>query len=184
MELQYPAMGICGLSCVLCPRYHTDGSSRCGGCKSEFRMGAGCPFITCAVKKKGIEFCWECGEHRNCEKWKKHREAGMIRDSFKCYQKINADIDFILQNGFDTYWALQREREDILTEMLSEFNEGRSKSYYCVAATVMETADLREALSKAREESQGLDAKGRAKTLHGKLDTIAERKGYRLKLRK
>jgi len=33
-------------------------------------MAAGCPFITCAVKKKGIEFCWDCEENKTCEKWK------------------------------------------------------------------------------------------------------------------
>jgi hypothetical protein len=26
-------------------------------------MAVGCPFITCAVKKKGIEFCWDCEEN-------------------------------------------------------------------------------------------------------------------------
>ena len=184
MEIRYPAMGICGLSCLLCPRYHTDGSSRCGGCKSEFRMGAGCPFITCAVKKKGIEFCWECAEHDDCERWRKHREAGKAGDSFKCYQKINADIDLIMAHGFDAYWAIQREREEILKEMLDGFNEGRSKNYYCIAATVMETGELREALAKATEESDGMDIKGRSRALHAILDGIAEKKGYYLKLRK
>lgn len=182
--MKYTAMGVCGLSCVLCPRYHTDGSSRCGGCKSEFRMGAGCPFITCAVKKKGIEFCWECGEHTACEKWRKHREAGRTGDSFKCYQKINADIDCILENGFDAYWAIQGEREELLKKMLAEFNEGRSKSYYCIAATVMEIKELKGALTTAARESEGTDIKARAKGLHSVLDEIAAQKGYVLKLRK
>ena len=155
MAIKNPAMGICGLSCLLCPRYHTDGSSRCGGCKSEFRMGAGCPFITCAVKKKGVEFCWECAEHTACERWRKHREAGRNGDSFKSYQTINADIDFIRKNGFDAYWRQQREREDILKEMLANFNEGRSKSYYCIAATVMEIGELKEALASAERDSAG-----------------------------
>ena len=184
MELKYPAMGICGLSCVLCPRYHTDGCSRCGGCKSAFRMGAGCPFITCAVKKKGIEFCWECAEQADCDRWKKHREAGRHRDSFKCYQKINEDIDLILENGFDAYWKLQRERENLLEAMLSEYNEGRSKNYYCIAATVMEIEELKEALASAKRDTEGMDVKSRAKVLHGILDGIGEKKGYRIKLRK
>jgi len=184
MEIKYPAMGICGLSCLLCPRYHTDGSSRCGGCKSEFRMGAGCPFITCAVKRRGIEFCWECGEHRDCEKWRKHRDAGRTGDSFKCYQKINGDVDCILENGFETYWKAQREREEILREMLAGFNEGRSKNYYCIAATVLEIGELREALKKAARESEGMDTKARSKALRTILDGIAAEKNYLLKLRR
>lgn len=57
MQVDYPEIGICGLSCRLCPSYHIEGKSRCAGCKSANRMAVGCPFITCAVKKKGIEFC-------------------------------------------------------------------------------------------------------------------------------
>ncbi len=34
--------------------------------------------------------------------------------------------------------------------MLQEFNEGRSKSYYCIAATVMEIGELEEALTRSR----------------------------------
>ncbi len=60
MEIKYPQVGICGLSCILCPMYQTDSKSKCEGCKSETRMIIGCPFITCAIKKRGIEFCWEC----------------------------------------------------------------------------------------------------------------------------
>jgi len=52
-DLRHPEIGICGLSCRLCPSYHTEGKSRCGGYKSETRLAVGCPFITCAVKKKG-----------------------------------------------------------------------------------------------------------------------------------
>jgi hypothetical protein len=95
MEIKYPEMGICGLSCQLCPMYHTDGNSRCGGCKSKSRMTLGCSFITCAIRKKEIEFCWECMEGPDCEKWRKHREAGAEYDSFKCYQKLEEDIIFI-----------------------------------------------------------------------------------------
>ena len=66
-------------------------------------MAVGCPFITCAVKKKGIEFCWDCTENITCEKWKKHREAGKKIDSFKCYQKLEEDISFIQKKGISEF---------------------------------------------------------------------------------
>lgn len=184
MDIAYPETGICGLSCKLCPRYHTEGKSRCGGCKSEFRMGAGCSFITCAVKRKGVEFCWECDESATCEKWMKHREFGREHDSFKCYQKLEDDIAFLENNGVETFEEEQGVREEILVEMLRDFNEGRSKSYYCIAVTVMETGELREALAKAENDSSSLDIKARAKDLHSILDGIAADRGYHLKLRK
>lgn len=184
MIIKYPEVGICGLSCRLCPRCHTESKSRCGGCKSEFRMSAGCPFITCAIKKKGIEFCWVCKENETCEKWRKHKEFSKQVDSFICYQKLEDNIAFIQKNGVNKFKKLQKTRENLLKEMLQEFNEGRSKSYYCVAATVLEIEELEEALNKAKKDSFGLDVKERSEIFHSKLDEIAERKNYYLKLRK
>ncbi len=184
MNIKYPEIAICGLSCRLCPHYHTEGSSRCGGCKTESRMGAGCPFITCALKKKGVEFCWDCEESETCEKWAKHREAGKKADSFKCYQSLEDDIAFVRKNGVEEFAETQMKRELLLNEMLREFNDGRSKSYYCIAATVLEIAELEEALSEAGKNSEGLEQKEKARVLHSILDKIASKRNCYLKLRK
>lgn len=184
MEIKYPEVGICGLSCRLCPRYQTDGESKCGGCKSESRMAAGCPFITCAIKKKSVEFCWDCEEHVTCEKWRKRRESGKHQDSFKCYQRLDDDIAFIGEHGIEEFEKAQKTRENLLLEMLREYNEGRSKSYYCIAATILEIEELKKALNGARKDSMGLDIKGKSKILHSVLDEIVVQKNYCLKLRK
>lgn len=184
MNINYPEIGICGLSCRLCPMYNTEAKSRCSGCKSPDRIAVGCQFITCAVKKKGIEFCLECEESNICEKWKKHREAGKRHDSFKSYQTLEDDISFIIKNGINDFEKVQKEREYFLKEMLKDFNEGFSKSYYCIAATVLELEEFQEALIKAKKESEGLDIKKKSKILHSILDDIALKKKYCLKLRK
>ena len=184
MEIKYPEIGICGLSCRLCPNYQTAAASKCRGCKSPARMVIGCPFITCAIKKKGVEFCWDCGENESCEKWKRHRETGKERDSFKSYQKLEDDINFIQVNGIKIYDEQQKIRETLLIRMLSEFNEGRSKSYYCIAATVMDIDELRNSLEAAAATSKSLSVKERSKKMHAILDSIALKKGYRLNLRK
>ena len=147
-------------------------------------MKAGCRFITCAIKKKEIEFCWQCEESETCEKWSKHRETGKKADSFKCYQTLEDDISFIQENGVDEFKKVQQYREQLLKEMLNNFNEGRSKSYYCIAATVFEIRELATALSQAKKESEKLDINERAKILHSILNEIAKRKHYLLKLRK
>jgi len=147
-------------------------------------MSAGCPFITCAVKNKGVEFCWQCKENETCEKWRKHREFSKRVDSFICYQKLEDNITFIQKNGVHEFEKIQKKREDLLKEMLHEFNEGRSKSYYCIAATALEIEELEEALTKAKKDSIGLEIKGKSKVLHSILDKIAERKNYYLKLRR
>jgi len=184
MQIKYPEIGICGLSCRLCPRYHIVGKSKCGGCKTEPRMVVGCPFITCAVKKRGIEFCWQCEENKTCERWRKHREFGKQHDTFKCYRKLEDDISFLQKNGARQFEKAQKTGEQLLNEMLQDFNEGRSKNYYCIAATVLETEELKDALTKAKKDSTGLEIKGKSKVLHLILNEIAERKNYCLNLRK
>lgn len=184
MNTQHPEIGICGLSCRLCPSFHTEGASRCGGCKSNYRMGAGCPFITCAVKKKGIEFCWQCAEGETCPRWAGHRQFSLEHDTFVCYLKLEANIAFVQQHGVEQFEADQKQREQILREMLIEFNEGRSKRLYSIAATVMEIEELETALSRARCDSQGMNIKEKAKVLHAILNEIAAKKQYVLTLRK
>lgn len=184
MRIKFPEIGICGLSCRLCPRYHTEGKSRCGGCKSEYRIAVGCPFITCAIKKKGIEFCWQCKESESCEKWRKHREFSEKHDTFKCYQKLKSDISFIRKNGVNEFEKLQIIKEQILKEIIKDFNEGRSKNYFCIATTVLEIEELEEALDNAKKDSAGLEIKEKSSLLHSIIDEIAERKNYSIYLRK
>lgn len=184
MNIKYIEVGVCGLSCRLCPMYNSQAQSRCAGCKSLSRMTVGCPFITCAVKNKNIEFCWQCKDCDSCKKWEKHRIASAQQDSFKCYQTLQSDIAFIRKHGVDEFERQQKIRESILKEMLLNFNEGRSKSYYCVAATVFALEELKDAMKKAKQQSNSLPLKQKAKTMHLLLEKIAKDKGYTLKLRK
>lgn len=183
-SIKYPQIGVCGLSCRLCPRYHTETESRCNGCKTASRMNVTCSFITCALKRQGIEFCWECAEAETCERWRKHREFSEQHDSFKCYQKLEADIALIRENSVDEFERLQKVREQLLRQMLANFNEGRSKSYYRIAATVMEIEELETAQSEAEKSVVGLAIKEKAIHLHAILGRVAQEKGYYLKLRK
>jgi len=184
MEIRYREVGVCGLSCRLCPHYHTVGESRCTGCKGESRMAVGCPFITCAVKRKGIEFCWECADSDSCERWAGHRGYGRERDTFVCYAALEDNIAMIERVGVEAFVDEQRLREELLLEMLSEFNEGRSKTYYSIAVTVLDVEGLRSALEAAREDGRGKDVRGRSKALHARLDALADAQSRRIALRK
>lgn len=90
-------------------------------------MAAGCPFITCAVKNKGIEFCWDCEESDGCQKWLKHRELGKQYDSFVCYQGLEDNIRMATETGVGALEQSLAAKETLLNRMLDEFNEGRSK---------------------------------------------------------
>jgi hypothetical protein len=64
---------------------------------------------------------------------------------------FEGDIGFIIAKGIRTFDEEQRSKESLLTRLLNEFNEGRSKSYYCIAATVMGIDELSRALEKVPE---------------------------------
>lgn len=184
VNVEHREVGVCGLSCRLCPAYYTKGESRCRGCKSAFRMAVGCPFITCALKRKGIEFCWECAESEACDRWSVHREASREHDTFVCYQKLESNIAFIRGRGIGAFERDQRTRGKLLKRMLDGYNEGRSKRYYSIAATVMKVPELEAALARAAPIARAQDLKAKSRALHAELDRIAAAKGYRLKLRK
>jgi hypothetical protein len=184
MKFNHVEIGVCGLSCRLCPAYYRETKSKCEGCKSEFRMGAPCPFHNCAVKKKGIEFCGFCDEKAACARWRKHRVMGKQHDSIVCYQKLEDNIAFIQKNGMEEFEKQQQAREKLVRAMLSEFNDGHSKTLHCIAATMLEINELENILQEARDKSVCLDVKAKAEVMHSLLDKIAENKGYLLKLRK
>jgi hypothetical protein len=147
-------------------------------------MSAGCPFITCAVKRKGLEFCWQCDVSEDCTKWMGHREYSKEHDTFVCYQKLEDNITFIKRYGIAVFDEEQRIREQLLREMLCNFNEGRSKRYYSIAATVLKIDELQNALSQAVDLASELEIKEKSRLLHRLLDEIADEKGYVLRLRK
>ncbi len=89
-----------------------------------------------------------------------------------------------MQEGMNKFVEQQKEKEKLLRQMLSEFNDGRSKTFYCIAATMLEIDELELALKQAREKSMGLDPKQKAEVMHSLLDKVAESKHYLLKLRK
>jgi len=87
-------------------------------------------------------------------------------------------------NGIEAFNEQQKIRENLLLRLLKQFNEGRSKSYYCIAATVLNINELESALTEADIKSQSLDIKDKAKVMHSLLDALALKKGYHIKLRK
>jgi hypothetical protein len=146
---------------------------------------AGCPFITCAVKRRAIEFCWECDESSSCERWARHRAAGRYHDSFVTYAALEDHIALIERDGVEAFVAEQRMREDLLREMLSEFNEGRSKTHCSMAATLLDVAQLRSALAEARlETGPADDVKAKSKALRARLDAAAAARSVKLALRR
>jgi len=183
-KIRFPEIGVCGLPCRLCAMYHVDGPSRCSGCKSSGRREAGCQFHACAISRRGVEFCGDCSDRETCARWTKFRERRAKMDTVVCSQTLESDLEWTERKGLAAYDQVQKERLRLLNKMLADFNEGRSKGYYCIAASVLDLAGLKKILIEADKRGKGLALKERSAVLHVLLDTRADKKGYGLRRRK
>jgi len=186
----YPTIACCGLDCGLCPRYYTVGSSRCPGCCGPdfFNKHPSCSYITCCVKKKNLEVCAQCDEFP-CSKFDSSIIEGGEYDSFITYKKAYHNLNFIREHSVEKFIEQQRERIKLLRIMLNNYDDGRSKSFYCIAATLLPIKDLEKSLDETKQKLgadniEWNDIKTKAKILKGFLKDLATREGIELKLRK
>ncbi|HUS78335.1 MAG TPA: DUF3795 domain-containing protein [Patescibacteria group bacterium] len=190
----HPTIACCGLDCGLCPRYHAEGPSRCPGCAgpSFYERHPSCGKITCCAGERGLEVCSQCDEFP-CDRYHSWLaiggEEGGEYDSFLTYRKVPENLERIRTRGLEPFLVEQMRRMDLLEEMLAYFNDGRSKSFYCIAATLLPVPDLESAIEEARRAAskEGLneeDFKARAKILKALLRGHADADGVELKLRK
>jgi len=98
-------------------------------------------------------------------------------------------LNFIKEQGIDEFVKQQKRRIELLEIMLKHFNEGRSKSFYCIATTLLSIEDLETALDKTKQEIKAEnigtdDFKTRSKIFKGFLNNSATSEGIELKLRK
>ena len=114
---------------------------------------------------------------------------GVHYDSFVTYQRVLDNMEFIRQKGVERYAELQKTRINLLETMLELYNDGRSKSYYCIAAALLPTEDIVAAMKETRRriETDHIppeDHKIRAEILKELLNGSAMKQGIELKLRK
>lgn len=186
----YPTLGCCGLDCGLCPRYYTVGNSRCPGCCGPdfFGKHPACSFITCCVKKNNLEVCAQCDDFP-CSKFDSWLIEGGEYDSFLTHKKVYPNLTFIKEYGLGKFIEQQKKRIKLLEIMLKDFDEGRSKSFLCIAATLLDLEDLEKSLKKSEEKIKAErvdlnEIKIKSKILRKFLNNFAKSKGIGLKLRK
>ncbi|MBN2322298.1 MAG: DUF3795 domain-containing protein [Spirochaetes bacterium] len=179
---KYPTIGCCGIDCGLCPRYHTDGASRCPGCsgKNFNEKHPSCSIITCCFKKRGLETCADCDEF-TCQKLKNWDSA----DSFVTHRNSISNLKRIRQNGLVAFIAQQKIRVQLLRELIEHYDDGRSKSFYCLSAALLPINDIKTAIKKMKSHTAAeKDKKLLAKMLKDTFKDIAESNGIELVYRR
>jgi len=181
----HPTIGVCGLDCGLCPRYYTVGASRCPGCAGPdfFNKHPSCSFITCCVKKKNLEVCAECPDFP-CSKFKSNKAYQQLKESssYPSYKKVMPNLNFIKEYGIEKFVEQQNERIILLETMIEDFDDGRSRSFFSKAATLLDLIDLRSSLYKATkkiktDKIKQNDVKNKAKILKAILNEMALKEG-------
>jgi hypothetical protein len=184
---KYPTVGVCGLNCGLCPRYHIEGTSRCPGCGGpDFgQKHPSCGFITCCVKQRNLETCAQCADWGRCDRVAKVLDAAKCQDSFISYRPVAANFDFIRENGIEEFVRREVEKQEFLRHLINDYDEGRSKIFYCTSCQLIPLGKLREALAEAEAGiAEGADIKEKAGLVRTAINSLADALQIDLKLRK
>ena len=168
---------LCGLNCGLCPMQLDHYCPGCGG-------GAGnqpCAIARCSGRHNGVEYCFQCEEYP-CEKYNGIDEF----DSFITHRNQLKDFEKAGHIGLDTYQAELSEKIDILKYLLLNYNDGRRKSFFCIAINLLELQDVKSAMKQIAAETKSADLTLKEKAAHAvKLfQDMAAQQNIALKLNK
>lgn len=172
-QRENPLFSLCGLNCGLCPMSI---GGHCGGCGFGNQS---CPLAKCSLEHGAIEYCFQCSEYP-CERY-----ASLGRyDSFITHQRQKADLKRAQDIGIPQYRLEQQEKMQILSYLLSHFNDGRRKSFFCVAVNLLELPELRDVVRQLQSnvELPALPIKAQCAYAAELLQTIAGKKDISLKL--
>ena len=176
-----PLFSACGLNCGLCPRYYTAGQSRCPGCAGEgfSEVHCSCGMLSCA-QRRGLEYCFLCEEYP-CKKY----DGVDSSDSFITHMNQFRDMDKVKQIGLDAYETELNSKVQILGELLENYDDGRRKSFFCLAVNLLELVDLNLVMERIGNEVEPqAPVKEKAAAAVRLVQDMADSRGVLLKLRK
>jgi hypothetical protein len=164
---RYNTIGCCGIDCGLCPRFHTKGDSVCPGCDGlDFKQKhPSCGFLTCCAIKRGFEVCSDCKDYP-CSRFDSERKGF---DSFVTHKRIFPNLDSIKSSGIDSFINQQQIRMTILIDFLTHYDDGRSKSFFCLSCALLPIKELYDELEYITNNYDSLSIKEKNKILKDRL---------------
>jgi hypothetical protein len=179
---KYPLFSLCGLNCGLCPRYHTDGASKCPGCGGpDFHLKhPTCAVITCNKKHDDVEFCFQCSSYP-CERYLKQKKA----DSFISYRNVLVDFKKSKED-IAKYKTELNGKVKILKYLIAHCNDGKKKNFYCVAVNHLKLSDLKNIMDQIDKQikSKDVGSKNKIEIVVDLIEKMAKKENVELRLRK
>ena len=88
------------------------------------------------------------------------------------------NLNFIKERGIEKFMEQQKKRIKLLETMIENFDDGRSRSFFCKVAALFDLTSLRRSLDKAiqkikTEKIKQNDVKNKAKILKTILNEVA-----------
>ena len=177
---EYPLFSLCGLNCGLCPRYQSEGTSKCPGCGgADFHLKhPSCAVVSCSRKHGGVEYCFLC-ESYPCERY----QSPGSKDSFITYQNVIRDMQRAA-DGIERYQAELSQKIAFLETLIGHYNDGRKKNFYCMAVNLLDLEDLNDIKEKIEERGHAASPEDPVQWIKSMLLEKAKNKDICLKLRK
>ncbi len=175
-DREHPQFSQCGLNCLLCPMNLGKYCPGCGGGEGN----QSCSVARCAMEQGAKEFCFHCTQFP-CARLK----AMAVYDSFTPHSRMLQDLERMKKLGPEIYITELEERRAILDQLLAGWNDGRRKSFYCLAVYLLELDDLRRAFDEIQRITPAEHPiKEKAITAVEILKKTAQASGVTLKLNK
>ncbi len=173
-DLQF---SLCGLNCLLCPMYLGNYCPGCGGGEGNQT----CRIARCSLEHGKPEYCSQCPKFP-CGTYEKIDAY----DSFITHRNQKRDLQKCGNIGTEAYQAELKEKARILHILLEQYNDGKKKSFFCLAVNLLELEDLQAALEQmeTKRGTETLPMKEKALGMTKLLRQAAEERGISLKLRK
>ena len=150
--------------------------NHCGGCGNGNQS---CRIAKCSLAHGGIAYCFQCQEYP-CETYQKIDEY----DSFITHRRRKADLEREQSIGIAQYNFEQQEKTQILSFLLSNYNDGRRKNFFCVAVNLLELSELQEGIKQIQDNDalSALPFKAQCQYVTEVFQKIADRRNIKLKL--
>lgn len=128
-----------------------------------------------------MEYCFQCSEYP-CSKYEHIDEY----DSFITGRNQRSDLKRAQLIGMEAYNEEQTEKARILNILLTQYNDGRKKTMFCVAVNLLELQELQEVLGHIadRPDLETLALREKSAIAAGLLQAAAEKHNIDLKLRR
>ncbi len=166
-EKKYHLIGCCGMSCNLCPRFYTNGKSKCLGCGPDPHCQY-CATFKCCTVKNNFESCADCSEMpcdriKNLKDWKGFNTNKIWLKYLKKIKKV----------GYEDWNNSQLEKRRYLEVALTKYDSGRSKSFIIHYFLFFDIQIIKEVMKQGEKINES-DLKQKAKQSKLLLTEIAK----------